>query len=233
MADEHANPNPNPNLNPNPKGLPWPLARDPERRRDALVPAPHAGRRVVRALSAPVPPATHLPLPERRCARLLLRPLLPGPNPSPNPNPNPKPNPNPSPSPNQAACYTRTLPLRSAVGALLRRVAERGDGSVAAAETAAQALGFSKGGFSAWAKARDFDSVQDGGHLPNRSVTGLPRASLLTKQRRAAAANVSAIVVRAKYRDELELAVQLTLTLTLTLTLNLTLTPTLTLTLTR
>ena len=125
------------------------------------------------------------------------------------------------------------MPLRSAVGALLRRVAERGDGSVAAAETAAQALGFNKGGFSAWAKARDFDGVQDGSYLPNRSVTGLPRTSLLTKQRRAAAANVSAIVVRAKYRDELELAVQLTLTLALALALALALTLTLTLTLTR
>ena len=113
------------------------------------------------------------------------------------------------------------------MGALLRRVAEQGDGSVAAAETAAQALGFNKGGFSAWAKARDFDGVQDRSYAPNRSVTGLPRTSLLTKQRRAAAANVSAIVVRAKYRDELELAVQLTLTLTLTLALALALTLTL------
>jgi hypothetical protein len=108
----------------------------------------------------------------------------------------------------QAACYTRTFPLRSAVGELLRRVANQGNGSIAAAEAAAEALGITKGGFSVWAKARDFDGVHDETYLPHRSVTGLPRTSLLTKQRRAAAANVSAIVVRAKYRDELELAVQ-------------------------
>ena len=42
----------------------------------------------------------------------------------------------------------------------------------------------------------------------NRTSSRLLLSSLLADQRRAAAANVSAIMVPAKYRDELELAIQ-------------------------
>ena len=128
----------------------------------------------------------------------------------------------------QSACYKRAFPLRGAVGELLRQTALLGGETAAASEAAAEALGFPNGfGLGQKAipgsvrlKALEFDNAQvdsithtleqpsSAAGSCNRSSSRLQLTSLLADQRRAAAANVSAIIVPAKYRPELELAVQ-------------------------
>ena len=95
----------------------------------------------------------------------------------------------------QSACYKRPLPTRAALAAVFAAAAAPERPAAVAPERAA-----------ATAKALDFIKVAY--DFDYRANYDQFNRSLLSDLRRAAADNVSAVLVPGKYRDELELAVQ-------------------------
>ena len=122
-----------------------------------------------------------------------------------------------------SACYKRPSPLRAAVGAVVDAashdhghdappaVAAGGDEappSPSSAEEACRRLDFRRQAFDFDWATRLAAARGDGALAARTPWERQPGRSLVAEARRAAAANVSAVLVSGKYRDEVELAVQ-------------------------